>query len=88
MSIVVFSAGGGEYRRFGYLSWVPGDFEWHGEDGRAFVFWVVTGEVCGDESIHPVVAELFGGEVFRAPFVDMVDCAAYEMFVSVYFHGV
>ncbi len=37
---------------------------------------VITGAVCGGEAFHPVVAELFGSEVFWAPFVDMVDGAA------------
>ncbi len=35
-----------------------------------------------------MVAELFGGEAFRAPFVDVIKCVVEKVFVSVNFHGV
>jgi hypothetical protein len=65
-----------------------GIVEYNGEDRCAFILRVVSGEVCNGEATHYVVAELFGSEAFRAPFVDVINCVVEKMFVSVYFHGV
>ncbi len=35
-----------------------------------------------------MMAELFGGEVFRSPFIYMVYCAVLEVFVCIDFHCV
>ncbi len=47
-----------------------------------------SSELCSGETLHPVMSELFGGEVFWSPFVDVVYCAVIKVFVFVDFHCV
>jgi hypothetical protein len=44
--------------------------------------------VVGGKSIVYVFAELFGSEVRGVPFVDVVQVSVWEMFMSIYFHGI
>jgi hypothetical protein len=62
--------------------------EWYRKDGDVFIVGADALEVIGGKSIVYVFAELFGCEVRGVPFVDVVDVSVWEMFMSIYFHGI